>query len=241
MSTASLLVIGNEILSGKVQDTNSPFLAIELRKLGVELERILTIPDIIETIAAETRSMSAAYDFVFTSGGIGPTHDDLTMDGIAAAFDREIVMNQSMVDRMERYSEKPINDAMKKMALIPEGAEVLDVGGLWFPVVVVENVHIFPGIPELFEKKFHSIRDRFAGVPFHLQKVYVRENESDIADILNDLLKEFPQLMLGSYPRINEEEYRVMLTLESRDADYLKRSMDMLTRDLPEGAIFKIE
>lgn len=240
MSTAALLVIGNEILSGKVLDTNSPFLAVELRKLGVELERILTIPDIIETIAAETRSMAQNYDFVFTSGGIGPTHDDLTMDGIASAFDREIVLNESMVDRMERYSDKPVNDAMKKMAMIPEGAEVLDVGGLWFPVVVVENVHIFPGIPELFEKKFHSIRDRFAGVPFHLRKIYVRENESEIADTLNALLKAFPELMLGSYPRINEDDYRVMLTLESRDQDYLTRATDTLVRDLPQGAIFKI-
>ena len=241
MSTAALLVIGNEILSGKVQDTNSPFLAVELRKLGVDLERILTIPDVVDTIAEETCAMSKAYDFVFTSGGIGPTHDDLTMDAIAQAFDRPIVLNQSMVDRMIRYSEKPVNEAMRKMAMIPEGAEVLDVGGLWFPVVVVENVHIFPGIPELFEKKFHSIRDRFSGVPFQLCKIYVRENESDIADILNLLLKEFPALMLGSYPRINEEHYRVMLTLESRDPEYLERATRTLREQLPAGAIHAIE
>ena len=241
MSTAALLVIGNEILSGKVRDTNSAFLAVELRKLGVDLERILTIPDEIELIARETRAMSEAYDFVFTSGGIGPTHDDMTMDGIALAFGREIELNQSMVDRMQRYSDKPLNDAMKKMALIPGGAEILDVGGLWFPVVVVENVHIFPGIPELFEKKFHSIRDRFSGVPFVLRKLYVRESESDIAEILNALLREFPELMLGSYPRINEEHYRVMLTLESRDAAYVERATEALVGNLPADAVHRIE
>jgi molybdenum cofactor synthesis domain-containing protein len=241
MSTAALLVIGNEILSGKVRDTNSAFLAVELRKLGVDLERILTIPDQVELIARETRAMSEAYDFVFTSGGIGPTHDDMTMDGIALAFDREIELNQAMVDRMQRYSDKPLNDAMKKMALIPGGAEILDVGGLWFPVVVVENVHIFPGIPELFEKKFHSIRDRFSGVPFVLRKLYVRESESDIAEILNALLREFPELMLGSYPRINEEHYRVMLTLESRDADYVARATETLVGNLPADAVHRIE
>jgi molybdenum cofactor synthesis domain-containing protein len=241
MATAALLVIGNEILSGKVRDTNSPFLAVELRKLGVDLERILTIPDVIDTIADEARSMSQAYDFVFTSGGIGPTHDDLTMDGIARAFDRKIVLNQSMVDRMARYSDKPVNDAMRKMAMIPEGAEVLDVGGLWFPVVVVENVHIFPGIPELFEKKFHSIRDRFSGIPFQLRKIYVRKNESDIAEILNALLQAFPELMLGSYPRINEEHYRVLLTLESRDPEYLERATVTLREQLPSDAIHKVE
>ena len=241
MSTAALLVIGNEILSGKVRDTNSPFLAVELRKLGVDLERIVTIPDVIETIGCETRALSRVFDYVFTSGGIGPTHDDLTMDGIALAFERKVVLNQAMIDRMERYSEKPVNDAMRKMAMIPDGAEVLDVGGLWFPVVVVENVYIFPGIPELFEKKFHSIRDRFSGVPFHLKKFFVRENESEIADILNALLREFPELMLGSYPKINEASYRVLLTLESRDEDYLTRAVEALARKLPEGAIQRIE
>ena len=241
MSTAGLLVIGNEILSGKVKDTNSPFLATELRKLGVDLERILTIPDSIELIARETLAMSKAYDFVFTSGGIGPTHDDLTMDGIALAFDREIVLSQSMVDRMHRHSENPVNDAMKKMAMIPAGAEVVDVGGLWFPVVIVENVHIFPGIPELFEKKFASIRDRFSGVPFELRKIYVRVNESEIAETLNSLLEEFPELMLGSYPRINEKFYRVMLTLESRDGGYLERAMETLTEALPPDSIHRVE
>jgi molybdopterin-biosynthesis enzyme MoeA-like protein len=225
MSTAALLVIGNEILSGKVRDTNSPFLAVELRKLGVDLDRILTIPDVINTIASE----------------IGPTHDDLTMDGVAQAFGLPIVLNQSMVDRMSRHSKGPVNEAMKKMALIPEGAEVLDVGGLWFPVVVVRNVHIFPGIPELFEKKFDSIRDRFSGVPFVLRKIYVRESESEIANILNSLLKAFPQLMLGSYPRINEEDYRVLLTLESRDADYVNRATETLVSQLPPNAVHKIE
>ena len=241
MSTAALLVIGNEILSGKVRDTNSPFLAVELRKLGVDLERIVTIPDVIETIGCETRALSRVFDYVFTSGGIGPTHDDLTMDGIALAFERKVVLNQAMIDRMERYSAKPVNDAMRKMAMIPDGAEVLDVGGLWFPVVVVENVYIFPGIPELFEKKFHSIRERFSGVPFHLKKFFVRENESEIADILNALLREFPELMLGSYPKINEASYRVLLTLESRDEDYLTRAVETLARKLPEGAIQRIE
>jgi len=241
MSTASLLVIGNEILSGKVRDTNSAFLAVELRKLGVDLERILTIPDEVDLIARETRAMSEAFDFVFTSGGIGPTHDDMTMDGIAQAFGRSLETNQSMIDRMARSSEKPLNEAMKKMAVIPSGAEVLDVGGLWFPVVVVENVHIFPGIPELFEKKFHSIAERFSGVPFVLRKLYVRENESDIADVLNALLREFPELMLGSYPRINEEHYRVMLTLESRDAEYVARATEILVENLPADAIHKVE
>jgi molybdenum cofactor synthesis domain-containing protein len=241
MPTAGLIIIGNEILSGKIVDTNSPFLAAELRALGVDLERIVTIPDEIETIAQEVVTFSKAYDFVFTSGGIGPTHDDVTMESVARAFGREIQVDSRLVERMERAQKKPLNDAMKKMAMLPEGAVTIDAGDLWFPIVVVENVHVFPGIPQLFEKKFTAIRERFTGVPFQICRIYVTLYESEIAEALNALLREFPELMLGSYPRIAEQHYRVMLTLESRDGDYLARARESLCEKLPEGAIHDVE
>lgn len=241
MPTAALLVIGNEILSGKVVDTNSPFLASELRQLGVDLERILTIPDEVDLIAREVRAMSEAHDFVFTSGGIGPTHDDLTMDGIAQAFGLGLEPSLSMLERMERHQGEAPNDSQRKMAMIPVGAQVIDAGDQWFPVVIVENVHIFPGIPKLLEKKFHSIKDRFRGVPVQLRRIYVTKRESDIADQLNELLVEFPELMLGSYPKIEERDYRVLLTLESRDGDYLTRAQESLLARLSDDAVFKVE
>jgi len=241
MPTAGLLVIGNEILSGKVVDANSPYLAKELRELGVDLERILTIPDEVDLIAREVRAMSESYDFVFTSGGIGPTHDDLTMEAIALAFDREIEENASMMERMERAQGKPPNESQRKMAMIPENAVLIDSGDLWFPIVVVENVHIFPGIPELLQKKFASMRERFRGIPFLLRRVYVTSSESDIAESLNDLLVEYPELMLGSYPRIGEEHYRVLLTLESRDEAYLSAAVDSLLQRLPPDGVYRVE
>ncbi|MCG8590236.1 MAG: molybdopterin-binding protein [Proteobacteria bacterium] len=241
MPTAGLLVIGNEILSGKVVDTNSPYLARELRSLGVDLQRILTIEDDIDLIARETRAMSDAYDFVFTSGGIGPTHDDLTMDGIAKAFGRDIVLNESMVARIERAQGKPPNESQRKMAMVPDGAALVDAGDLWFPVVIVENVHIFPGIPELLRKKFESIRERFRGIPFLLKRVYVKQRESEIAEHLNDLLTEFPELLLGSYPKVGEEAFHVLLTLESRDPGYLQQALEGLLARLPGDAIHKVE
>ena len=241
MPSAGLLIIGNEILSGKIVDTNSPFLAGQLRELGVDLERILVIPDVVDTIAEETRRFSEAYDYVFTSGGIGPTHDDVTMESVAKAFDQELRLDEQMCARIERAQKEPLNDAMKKMALMPEGANAIDVSDLWFPVIVIENVHILPGIPQLFEKKFLSIRDRFAGVPIHLTRVFVTRHESDIAEDLHALLREFSELMLGSYPRIGEPDYRVMLTLESRDPDYLKRATESLCERLPSETILRVE
>ena len=241
MPTAGILVVGNEILSGKVVDTNSPYLCRELRALGVDVERIVTIPDVVDVIAEHVRAMSGAYDFLFTSGGIGPTHDDLTIDGVAAAFGRSLELSESIMDRLRRATGHEPNESQLKMAQIPAGASLLDAGDLWFPLVVVENVYILPGIPELLRKKFESARDRFRGVPFVLKRVYVTSMESEIAEVLHALLQEFPELMLGSYPRIQEESFRVMLTLESRDAGYVQRALDSLLARLPAYAVHKVE
>jgi molybdenum cofactor synthesis domain-containing protein len=239
--TAGILIIGNEILSGKVVDTNSGYLCHELRELGVDVERVLTILDDVETIAAEVKAMSGAYDFVFTSGGVGPTHDDVTMEGVAAAFGVEVELSESIVDRLRRATGREPNESQMKMAQVPKGATLLDAGDVWVPLVVMENVHIFPGIPELLRRKFESIRERFRGVPFEVNRVYVKRYESDIAESLNALLHEFPELLLGSYPRMRKETYHVMLTLESRDAGYLKRALDALLERLPADAIYKVE
>jgi len=241
MTSAGILVVGNEILSGKVVDTNSPFLCQELRELGVEVERIVTIPDTVEVIAEQVRAMSAAYDYVFTSGGIGPTHDDLTIDGIAAAFDRKVEQSESIVERLRRARGSEPNESELKMAQIPVGASLLDSGDLWFPLVVVENVYAFPGIPELLRKKFQSSRERFRGIPFVLKRVFVRLMESEIAEDLHALLGEYPDLLLGSYPKIREESFRVLLTLESRDATYVQEALESLLARLPEDAIARVE
>ena len=127
------------------------------------------------------------------------------------------------------------------MALFPAGATLLDAGDLWFPLVIVRNVHVFPGVPELLRRKFESARERFRGVPFVLRRVYVKSRESDIAASLHDLLREFPELLLGSYPRIDEESFHVMLTLESRDAGYVERALGSLLARIPAAAIFKVE
>ncbi|MCL4686383.1 competence/damage-inducible protein A [Myxococcota bacterium] len=241
MATAGVIIIGNEILSGKVVDLNSPYLCRELRALGVDVERIATIPDDIDVIAREVRAMSDAYDFVFTSGGVGPTHDDLTMDGVAKAFDLPIQVYDSIVERIERAQGRVANASLIKMAALPAGAALVDAGDLWFPLVVVGNVYVFPGIPELLRRKFESIRERFRGEPFALRCVYVKLLESDIAAELHALLGEFPELRLGSYPRIGEAEFRVLLTLESRDAGYLQRALDSLLARLPPVAVAKVE
>lgn len=239
--SAALVVIGNEILSGKVTDSNTPFLARELRSLGVSLERVVVIPDDLEQIATEVAAFSRRYSVVFTSGGVGPTHDDITMDGVAAAFGRPLVEHTELRKAIENFVGDRVNAAHLKMAQIPEGAELLIDDKLAFPTVVVENVYVLPGIPELFQAKVLSLRHRFRSRPYFLRQVLVRDSESFIAEFLNATLSEFPDLLLGSYPKLSDPEYRVRLTLESKDEAYVDRALADLVGRLPKGCVFRVE
>jgi FAD synthetase len=241
MPTAGILVIGNEILSGKVTDVNSPYLCEQLREIGVDVERILTIPDDVDTIASEVKAMSECYDYVFTSGGIGPTHDDLTIEGVAAAFGRPVEIDAKLREMLRSVLGDHLTEGQLKMATVPAGASLIDSDDKWFPLVVVENVYIFPGIPEGLRRKFESARERLCGIPYVLKRVYVKRNETEIVEVLNALLESFPDLVLGSYPKIRESSYQVLLTLESRDEGYVQRALDRLLADLSDAAIHKVE
>ena len=239
--TAGIVVIGNEILSGKVVDTNSPFLVKELRALGVDVQRITTIPDTLDEIEVTVRDFHERFDFVFTSGGVGPTHDDVTIDGVARAFRRPVVREAELERRLREFYKDKINEARLKMSEVPEGSQLIYGGTLAFPTILVENVYVLPGIPEILQSKFLALRDRFSGDPFHLRVVYSREGEGAIAESLNDTLRKFPELLLGSYPKIGDPEYAVKLTLESKDEDYVERALEHLIGALPEGAVVRTE
>jgi len=234
MSTAGIIIIGNEILSGKVADVNSAFLCEELYKLGVEVMRISTIPDDIEQIAEEVRKMSRAYDYVFTSGGVGPTHDDCTLEGVAQALGRGLTVRREITALLERYLGGPLNEGQLKMARVPEGSELLGNASIVFPVTAVENVYLFPGIPKLLRLGFEDIRERFRGsVPFALRRLYLNCYESEVAEELRRVQDAFPDVRIGSYPRTGEEAHRVLLTFESRDSERVALAFDALRQSLP--------
>ena len=238
---AAIIVIGNEILSGKVVDTNAPFLTRELRAIGVTLKRILTIPDEVDEIAEAVKEFRPRYDVVFTSGGVGPTHDDVTMEGIAKGLGRRLVRHPAIETRLREFYKEHVNDARLKMSEVPEGAELLVDGRLGFPTVKCENFYILPGIPELFEQKFEALRERFSATPYTMRVVYTREGEGSIAEHLNATLAAFPELLLGSYPKLSHPEYTVKLTLESKDPEYVDRALAHLLRLLPAEAIVRTE
>jgi FAD synthetase len=239
--SAGVVVIGNEILSGKVVDTNSPYLASELRSLGVTLQRIATIPDELPVIAKEVSFHHETYDIVFTSGGVGPTHDDVTMEGIALALGRKVIEHPDIADRLRAFYGDKINAARLKMAEVPEGAELVFEGHLNFPIVQAENIFILPGIPELFREKFLAMKARFAVDPYFLRVIYMRAIESSLARHLNATLEAFPDLQLGSYPKLGDPEYSVRVTLESKDQEYVNRAFSHLLAQLPPERIVRTE
>lgn len=239
--TAGIVLIGNEILSGKITDANAAYLCRGLRALGVEVRRISVIPDEVEVIGREVAECSRAYDFVFTSGGVGPTHDDVTIEGVARALGVGVVRDPSLVDLLEQYYKGNLNTARLKMAEVPVGAELVAGDSLIFPAIVVKNVYILPGVPEIFRQKFEAIKDRFQNAPYFLRSVFVSMGEGILADFLNDLLRAYPRLMLGSYPEFSNPEYKVKVTLESKDRAYLDRALADFLNRLPKEAVVRVE
>lgn len=238
--SCAMVVIGNEILSGKVQDTNAYFAARELRKMGVALNRIAVVPDALKAIGDEVASCARSHDFVITSGGVGPTHDDITIEAIAIAFRRRLIVHPELESLVRAHFKENVETGMK-MALAPEGAVLNSSGDLRFPTIQLENVYILPGIPQIFERKLAGLIGRFSTDPFFMRAIYTRIGEDVLADYLNACLKQYPNLLLGSYPRLGDPAYRVKLTLESKERDYLDDAFANLMQALPPGAIVKVE
>lgn len=239
--TAGIVLIGNEILSGKINDANAAYLCRELRALGVEVRKISVIPDELEPIRQEVAQFAAAYDYVFTSGGVGPTHDDVTVEGVSQAMGVAVARDARLVTLLEGFYRGNLNAARLKMAEIPEGSELLAGDSLTFPAIVIRNVYVLPGVPEIFRQKFEAIKERFREEPFYLKSVFVRIGEGALADFLNDLLKVYPLLMLGSYPELSHPDYKVKVTLESKDPAYLEQALAEFVAWLPRDAVVRVE
>ena len=223
MPRAAAVIIGNEILTGKFADENGPYFIRRLRTLGCDLVRMATIADDLDAIADEVRRCSALADVVLTTGGVGPTHDDMTLEGIARAFDVPLEERADLIEIM-RHMGIPIDEATLRMARVPAGTELIDHAALSYPLFRCRNVYIFPGVPTLMKMKFEAIADHFAGEAVSTARLYVDESETSIAARLEAAARRHPTVDVGSYPRFGEGPYRVIVTLESRDAEALQRA-----------------
>ena len=212
--TAAFLVIGNEILSGKVADTNTRLLARLLRSKGVDLQRVLTIADEPSVIAAEARTLADGHDLVFTSGGVGATHDDVTMEGIARAFGARVVHHPRFLAALR---ERGLERTHRDLARVPEGADLREGGGSAWPVVVMRNVWILPGLPPAFERKLEVVSVCLPeGEAYHADEEQVPRPEEELIPLLNRLVEAHPEVQIGSYP--GPEGTRITLDGDDEEA-----------------------
>ena len=190
--TACVLLIGNELLSGKTQDSNLQYLGSKLAELGVRLAEARVLPDDEDVIVATLNECRKQFDYVFTTGGIGPTHDDITAQCIAAAFGRELILDEEAVARLRRGS-FDLNEARLKMALVPDGATLIDNPLSNAPGFRVENVFVLAGIPSVARAMFETIAAELAvGTPIHSRNVDVFLREGDIAEPLERIAAQYP-------------------------------------------------
>ncbi len=224
MSTAGIVVIGNEVLSGKVEEANASYLITRLRMLGVELKRVAIIEDEIDTIATEVAMQTAAFDHVFTSGGIGSTHDDVTYAAVAQAFGVEIKLNEDVLQLVKDRGGDPDDPTWQRMATLPEGSELVGGGPKTYPVVKIKNVYVFPGVPDFLRRKFEDIEERFRHAqPFVLAEIFLSVSERLVAEALRLEDARHPDVDIGSYPRFEEDApHKTRLTLEGRDVDAVR-------------------
>ena len=232
--TAAMLVIGDEILSGRTRDANMHHLAGELVGRGIRLREVRVVPDEHERIVEAVNALRVAYDHVFTSGGIGPTHDDITADALAAAFGAKIDVRDDARALLAAHYERTgleLNPARLRMARIPDGAELIDNPVSAAPGFTMGNVHVMAGVPAIFQAMLASVLPRIAGgAPLLSQMIDVGRGEGDIATPLGELAHRFPDLSFGSYPYLRNGAHGTQIVVRGTDAGQIDVAMVELSR-----------
>jgi len=237
-ATAAMLVIGDEILSGKVEEANLPILARALRQLGILLRRVVVVMDDVETIAREVAALSREHDWLFTSGGVGPTHDDVTIEAVAKAFGVRVVTSPEMEAMLRAHYKERCTEGHLRMALIPEGATLEATDEVRWPTIRVGNTWLLPGIPEVFRMKLPVALARVGAArsaPFLSFAVYVKMDEGELKPLLDRVVAAFSDVSVGSYPKWLDPSYRTKLTFDGRDEARVLAARDAFVGLLPRG------
>jgi len=234
--TAAALVIGNELLSGKVDEGNVGVLARALRGVGVAMSRVVMVPDDVAIIAREVRALSSSHDWLFTSGGVGPTHDDVTIEAVALAFGVPVVADPTLETLIAGHFGARVKPGHLRMALIPEGAALETLPEVPWPTVRIQNTWVMPGVPEAFRMKIPVVLAALGvGRAFVSHAVYTKMDEGDLKPLLDTVVAAFPDVEVGSYPKWNDPTYRTKLTFDGRDDLRVLAARDAFTATLPPG------
>lgn len=219
--TAAMLMIGNEVLSGRTVDQNLNFLAKALSSAGLDLQECRVIQDDVPVIVQNLQALSRQYDHVFSTGGIGPTHDDMTADAVAIAFDRPLVVDAAALTRLVDYYQgvEQVTPARKRMARIPLGATLIDNPVSGAPGFSVGNVHVMAGSPKIFQAMLNGLLPRLApdAQPYRSVTIQCPSGESRIADVMTAAQANYPDLQVGSYPTIKNDRPHTAVVVRGRD------------------------
>jgi molybdenum cofactor synthesis domain-containing protein len=234
--TAAALMVGNELLTGKVHESNLIELARTLRTVGVKLRRVVMVPDEMDVIADEIRALSAKYDVVFTSGGVGPTHDDITLEAVARGFGVNAVVHPEFERLLRNVYGARMTDGHLRMALVPEGAELVSHPDARWPTVLMKNVWILPGVPEAFRMKLAVVRDRVRGASqFVAREIFTNMDEPDLKPLLDRVVAAHPEVDVGSYPKWFDARYKTKVTFDATDHAKLDAAVADFLSLLPPG------
>jgi molybdenum cofactor synthesis domain-containing protein len=232
--TAAMLVIGDEILSGRTRDSNMHYLANELTRIGITLREVRVVADDHADIVAALQALSSRYAHVFTSGGIGPTHDDITADAVAQAMGAAITHRADAMALLQAHYDRaglPFNEARQRMARIPDGATLIDNPVSTAPGFTLGNVHVMAGVPNIFQAMVASVLPKLTGGPPLLsQSLRVNRGEGEIAGPFGALAAEFPDLSMGSYPFIQNGAHGTNLVIRGTDPARVDQAMIRLTQ-----------
>lgn len=241
MSTTAGLIIGNEVLTAKVVDENGPHLVRRLREHGASLVSLQVVPDDVDAIVEALTAARRRARSVITSGGAGPTHDDVTVRAVALALGRRVVRLPEMVDILTRaHGEGPLPEAALRMTEAPEGSELLATGDTRFPVLGCDGVFLLPGVPQYFRAQLEVVLPRIPPSPVTLRMLFVSLGEPELARVLDQIALSRPHVAIGSYPVFERDAgYRVKLTIEHRAAPEVDAAVAALKRALPPGAIVR--
>ena len=233
--TAAMLVIGDEILSGRTQDANSNYVARQLTAIGIDLKEVRVVGDVEEEIVAALNALRSRYDFIFTSGGIGPTHDDITADAVAKAFGVGIDYHPEAYALLEaRYAPGEFNQARKRMARVPDGGTLIKNSASVAPGFQIENVFVMAGVPMVMRAMMEEVLPRLPrGAPVLSVTISTALAEGTIAQGLADIQKAYPQTAIGSYPWYRDGKFGAQLVVRSRD----QAAVEAAARDIEAMAI----
>ncbi|GFS56904.1 FAD synthase [Nephila pilipes] len=249
--TTGVVIIGDEILTGRTKDTNTPYLIKKLNDSGLKISKISVVPDDIDSIANEVSELSQKCTVVLTSGGIGPTHDDVTYEAVAKACGESLVINEELYNGFRAYfgSKADKNPAVIKHSSIPQSATLLfgtDKYGnrIKFPLVVVKNIYMLPGVPTILERAFDTFKSNFFlhNKPLQVKNIFLSIDEFSVTPILNDAVKLFEgHVKFGSYPTFTENYYKVKLTLEAIDEVWVDKAYSYFEQRLPPNSIVTLK